>query len=163
MVKKIPSTVLLYKLLMQKAIIDTRATTYNIRTSLNNLSTCMGTVNSNTELFNHHVKNTIEGLRSRGEDVSNLCIKLFQGYKSVRILTLLTISKKKEEDYLDGADVVSESLMKLALNKYILRKENGEWGSTSSEQEELTALTIEMSRYKTDAENGKRPGKNRSK
>ena len=71
--------------------------------------------------------------------------------------------KKKEEDYLDGADVVSESLMKLALNKYILRKENGEWGSTSSEQEELTALTIEMSRYKTDAENGKRPGKNRSK
>ena len=95
MVKKVPSTALLYKLLMQKAIIDTRATTYNIRTSLNNLSTCMGTVNSNTELFNHHVKNTVEGLRSRGEAVSDLCIKLFQGYKPVRILTLLTISTKR--------------------------------------------------------------------
>ena len=79
MVKKSPSTALLYKILIQKAIIDTRATTYKFRISLNNLSTYMGTVNSNIELFNHHVKNAVEGLSSQGETVNDLCMKLFQG------------------------------------------------------------------------------------
>ena len=80
MVKKVPSTAPLYKILMQKAIIDTRATTYKFRTSLNNLSTYMGTVNSNIELFNHHVKNSVEGLSSRGETVNDLCMKLLREF-----------------------------------------------------------------------------------
>ena len=126
MVKKVPSAALLYKLLMQKAIIDTRATRYKLRTSLNNLSTYMGTVNSNIELFNHHVKNAGEGLSARGETVNDLCMKLFQGCKACVYTNFEDYIKKKEEDYLDGAEVRSTSLMQLALNKYILRKENGE-------------------------------------
>ena len=80
MVKKVPSTAPLYKILMQKAIIDTRATTYKFRTSLNNLSTYIGTVNFNIELFNHHVKNSVEGLSSRGETVNDLCMKLLREF-----------------------------------------------------------------------------------
>ena len=45
--------------------------------------------------------------------------------------------------------------MQLALKKYILRKENGEWGAPSSEKEQFTALTAELSKYKTDSRNGK--------
>ena len=158
MVNKVPSAALLYKLLMQKAIIDTGATTYKFRTSLNNLSTYMGTVNSNIELFNHHVKNAEEGLSARGETVNDLCMKLFQGYKACVDTNFVDYINKKEEDYLDGADVKSESLMQLVLNKYTLRKENSEWGAPLSEQEQLTALTAELSKYKTDAKNGTKPG-----
>ena len=49
--------------------------------------------------------------------------------------------------------------MKLALKKYILRKENSEWGAPSSEKEQFTALTAELSKYKTDSRNGKKQDK----
>lgn len=55
-----PPVVLLFKSLAQKAIIDTRATTYKFRISLNNLSTYMDTIDSDIKLFDHHVKNTTE-------------------------------------------------------------------------------------------------------
>ena len=163
MVKKVSSAALLYKILMQKAIIDTQVTTYKSRTSINKLSTYMGTVKSNIELFNHHVKNTVEGLSSRGETVNDLCMKLFQGYKACADTNHVDYINKREEDYLDGTEMASESLIQLTLNKYIFWKDNGEWGASSSEQEQLTALTAELSRYKTDAKNGKRPDNNRSK
>ena len=121
MVKKVLSLALLYKLVMQKVIIDRRATTYKFRTSLNNLSTYMGTVNSNIELFNYHVKNAEKGLSARGETVNDLCMKLFQGCKACVYTNFEDYIKKKEEDYLDGAEVRSASLTQLALNKYILR------------------------------------------
>ena len=41
----------------------------------------MGTVNSNIELSNIHVKNSREGLFARGETVNDLIMKLFKGYK----------------------------------------------------------------------------------
>ena len=119
----------------------------------------MGTVNSSIELFNHHVKNAEEGLSARGETVNNLCMKLCQGYKACTNTNFVDYINKKEEDFLDGVEVESASLMQLALNKYILRKENGGWGAPSSEQEQHTALTAELSKDKTDAQNGKRQDK----
>ena len=115
-----PSAALLHKLLMQKAIIDTRATTYKFRSSLNNLPTYMGTINSDIELFNHHVKNAKEGLNSRGEVVNDLILKLFQGYKAAADTNFVAYIQKKEEDYMDeqDKDIEPEALMQLALNKF---------------------------------------------
>ena len=96
MIDKVPSVALLYKLLIHKSIMDTRATTYKFRTSLNNLSTYTGTVNSNIELFNHHVKNTAEGLSSRGEKVNDITMKLFQGYKAYVNTNFVDYINKKE-------------------------------------------------------------------
>ena len=101
MIDKVPSAALLYKLLIQKSIMDTRSTTYKCRTSLNNLSTYMGTGNSNIELCNHHVKNAAEGLISRGEKVNDVTMKLFQGYKAYAETNFVDYINKKEEDYLD--------------------------------------------------------------
>ena len=53
---------LLYKLLMAKAIVDTRVTTYQSRNNLANLDNYMTSVNSKIEMINIHVKNTVEGL-----------------------------------------------------------------------------------------------------
>ena len=132
---KVKSAALLYKLLMQKAIVDTRATTYQFRSSLDNLENYMGTVNSNIELFNMHVKNSREGLIARGETVDDLIMKLFKGYKATSDTKFVEYIDKKEEAYLDGKDFEPDELMQVALNKYILRKENGEWGAPLAEQE----------------------------
>ena len=79
--KTVTSAALLYKLLMKKVIVDTRATTYQFRSSLDNFENIMGTINSNIELFNQHVKNTKEGLTARGESVNDLLLKLLRVIK----------------------------------------------------------------------------------
>jgi hypothetical protein len=51
---------LLLKLILKKAIIDSRATSANLREQLTTLDAC------NVELYNQHVKEIIAGLRARG-------------------------------------------------------------------------------------------------
>ena len=131
---KVKSAALLYKLLIQKAIVDTRATTYQFRSSLDNLENYMGIANSNIELFNMYVKNSREGLIARGETVDDLIMELFKGYKATSDTKSVEYIDKKKEAYLDGKDFEPDELMQVALNKYILRKENGEWGAPSADQ-----------------------------
>ena len=128
----------------------------------------MGTINSDIELFNHHVKNAKEGLNSRGEVVNDLILKLFQGYKAAADTNFVAYIQKKEEDYMDeqGKDIEPEALVQLALNKFAQRKENGEWDAPSAEQEQSTALTAELSNFKSNAKpdkKDKQKGKNKEK
>ena len=128
----------------------------------------MGTINSDIELFNHHVKNAKEGLNSRGEVVNDLILKLFQGYKAAADTNFVAYIQKKEEDYMDeqGKDIEPEALMQLALNKFAQRKENGEWDAPYIEQEQITALTAELSNFKSNAKSDKKDkqkGKNKEK
>lgn len=62
MENNVESATLLFKLLMQKSMINTRARTYQLCCSLDNLDHYMVSVNSNIELFNLHVKNTHEDI-----------------------------------------------------------------------------------------------------
>ena len=98
----VKSAALLYKLLMKKAIVDTRATTYQFRSSLNNLENYMGTINSNIELFNQHVKNAKEGLTARGESVNDLLLKLFKGYKATADTNFVEYNENRKKLALKG-------------------------------------------------------------
>ena len=109
--KSVKSAALLYKLLMKETIIDTRATTYQLRSSSKNLKNYMGTVKSNIELFNLHVKNAREGLNSRGESVNDLLVKPFKGCRTIAYTNFVEYIEKKEEIYLDGEDFYLEELM----------------------------------------------------
>ena len=122
-VKEIKVVSLLFKLLMVKAIFDTRATTYQFRHNLSNLDNYMSSVNFNIEIFNIYVKNSVEGLKARGEKVDDLVMQLFHGYKAVADSKFIEYIKTKEERYLDGDEMQSETIMKFALNKYTMRKD----------------------------------------
>lgn len=138
------SAALHYNILIQKGVIDTRATTYEFRISLKNLATYMDTVNSDIKFFNHHVKNTTEGLNLRGEVVNDLQMKLFQGYKAASDSNFIDHINKKKDEYMNGINYIEfDVLIQLTL-KNVIRKENGEWGAPSVEQEKLTALTAEL-------------------
>ena len=136
---------------MQKVIMDTRETTYQWLFALDNLENCMGTINSNIELFNMHVNISREDLLARGETVNDLIMKLFKSYKATSDTKFVEYMDKKEKVYLDDKDFEPDELMQVSLNKYILRKENGERGATSAEQEQLTALTAELNKFKSDS------------
>ena len=142
------SAALFFKLLMAKAIIDTRATTYQFRADLSSLDTYMANIGSNIELFNLHVKNSREGLKARGETVDDLILKLFTGYKAAADSKFVEYIENKEEYYLDENDLDADELMRLALNKYCMRKLNSEWGAPSIEQEQITALSSELQKLK---------------
>ena len=69
---------LILKLMMQKSVKDTRATSTYLRENLTNLDTYMSTVNSDIENFNHYVKMNVDGLKARGEQTDDLMINLFK-------------------------------------------------------------------------------------
>ena len=84
----------------------------------------MRTVNSNAK----------EGLTSRGESINGLLRRLFKGYRVTADTNFVEYIEKKEDAYLDWKDFDAEELMQIALNKYTLRMEIGEWGDPSIEQ-----------------------------
>ena len=79
--KGTPEGELLFKFLMQKVVIDTRATDYHLRENLTSLETYITTVKSNIENFNQHVKLNVEGLNSGSERKNSLMANLFKSYK----------------------------------------------------------------------------------
>ena len=67
----------LFKLMIQNAIIKTKATYTHLRENLTNLDTYMSTVNSDIENFNNDVKVNVDRLKERGERTDDLIIKLY--------------------------------------------------------------------------------------
>ena len=54
-------------------------------------------VNSNIEIFNVYVKNSVEGLKARGEKVDDLVMQLFHGYKAAADSKFVEYMDTKEE------------------------------------------------------------------
>lgn len=75
-----PCGPLLYKLLMQKAIVDIRATGSLMRSNLIELDSYMSSIESDIPTFNNYAKLNYEGLRARGEQCPDLMIHLFKAY-----------------------------------------------------------------------------------
>ena len=145
-----PCATLLFKLLMQKAVIDTRATSSLLRENLSNLDTYMSTVKSNIEEFNKYVKVNWEGLKARGESCDDLMINLFKGYQNASDREFVRYIKQKRDNYDDGADMQPETLMTLALNKYETISKMDQWNAKTQEQEQIVALTAELGKIKDD-------------
>jgi hypothetical protein len=74
---------LLLKLILKKAIIDSRATSANLREQLTTLDSYMASVDCNVELFNQHVKEVVSGLIAMGESTDELVVNLFKAYRVV--------------------------------------------------------------------------------
>ena len=72
---------LLFKLMIQKDIIDTRATDTHLRENLTNLYIYMSTVSYYIENFNQYVKVIVYGLKARGGRTDDLRINLFKAYQ----------------------------------------------------------------------------------
>ena len=57
----------LFKMMVQKSVVDTRETATYLRDNLTNLDTYMSTVKSDIENFNQYVKVNVDGVKARGE------------------------------------------------------------------------------------------------
>jgi hypothetical protein len=135
------SGVLLFKIIMQKAVIDTRATSSFFRENLTSLDAYITTIDSNIELFNQYVNINRTGLQARGETTDDLIINLFKAYLSIADQNFVEYMKKKKDDYDEGTTVLDpETLMTHALNKYHILVQEKKWKSMSPQDELLVAL-----------------------
>jgi len=135
------SGVLLFKLIMQKAVVDTRATSSFFRENLTSLDSYITTIDSNIELFNQYVNINRAGLQARGESTDDLIINLFKAYLNVADQSFVEYMKKKKDDYDEGTTVLEpETLMTHALNKYHILVQERKWKSMSPQDEQLVAL-----------------------
>ena len=98
----IPSGPLLFKLLMQKAIINTWATTSLMRENLSNLDSYMTNVKSDVEEFNRYVKRNHQGLQTRGERCDGIMIHLFKAYLVAPDQEFVTYIKLKKMEHEEG-------------------------------------------------------------
>ena len=138
----IPSGLLLFKLLMQKAIIDTWATSSLMRGNLSNLDSYMLTVKSDIEEFNQYVKLNYQGLQARSERCDDIMIHLFKAYLIASDREFVTYIKLKKMEHEEGRNCLQpEELMTLALNKYAILHKQNMWNIKSLEEEKVIALT----------------------
>jgi hypothetical protein len=139
---------LLLKLILKKSIIDSRATSANLREQRTTLDSYMASVACNVELFNQHVKEVVAGLRARGESTDELVVNLFKAYRVVGYSEFSRYMKNKRDAYDDGEDVQPDPLVSVALAKSQSLIESGVWNMMSPNQERLVALLSEVNMLK---------------
>jgi hypothetical protein len=142
------SSTMLFKLLMRKANTDTRATASQLREKLTNLDSYMSTVDSNIEIFNQHVKVNRDGLTARGGSIDNMTINLFKAYLCVTDRDFVRYMRNKKDSYDDVEDFTVEQLITMSLIKFQILKDSGKWNSLSPEQEQILALTSDVTHLK---------------
>ena len=134
----------LFKLLMQKAIMDTCSTTNYLHENLLSLDTSMATINLDIVELNNYVKLNCDGLVVHGEGCDDLMVNLFKGSASAGNDNLVKYKADHRTPYNDGTDYTPKCLMSLALNKCTNLSCNKQWGALLPYQEKIIALTAEV-------------------
>ena len=139
---------LLLKIIIRESHLDSNATTTVIRRQLSSLDTYINTIGCDITKFNAHVQKLLEGLSARGETTHDLLTNLFKGYQAASDSTFVKYIERKQEEYEDGSNITSTSLMDLADKKYKTLKITGAWNAPSQQEEKILALTAEIEKIK---------------
>ena len=149
-INQVPIGTLFFKLLMSKAAVDTRAAASHMRENLTSLDAHVGSINSNIELFNQHVKENKQGLAARGERTDDLIINLFKGCAAVKDKDFVACASKKKDECDEGSNIAVDHLVTLALNKYTNRKRTGEWNAPTNEERQIVALKASLEEHRKE-------------
>ena len=133
------------KTLMDVCLMETAATTRLIRESLMNLEPKMSEYSNNIEDFNNYVLLQLKLLSARGETTNDLMNSLLKAYKSVPDKEFVRYIKDREAATDDGReDLGAQDVMDIALNKYKLLTQHGEWMEPDPAEAKLVALTAQL-------------------
>ena len=131
------------KVLLLCFAVETNATTYHIRQTLQDLPKKMRAVNDNIDEFNQFVNAQVADLAAGGQTTDDLVMNLFRAYLTVRDHQFLGYIRRKKEIYdemMDPNELTPERLMDLALTKYLQLKQEGVWRAKSKQDERYIAL-----------------------
>ena len=140
--RNVASGLLYFKLLMNKAEVNSRAKATHIRDNLGSLDVYMATTaDSNIAKFNEYVKDQMMALTARGETTQDLLNNLFKGYAKADCEEFREFIKKTRWEWQNGRfDYTPESLMDLCLDNYNTMLLFGTWGAKFPQSELITVL-----------------------
>ena len=143
------------KVIIRNTTVDTRSTVFHIRENLNHLEGKMLELTYDIEAFNIYVTGQVEQLAARGESSSDLLINLFAAFMAVPDKKFVEYIEKQKDKFDEGEDVTTKKLMQVALTKYKDRKRSDTWQAPSAEEEQILALTAQISDLKRARANPK--------
>ncbi len=123
---------LMYKIIMRLATINSVATTEALRANLNNLPIYVTSVNGDIDLINSYFDVNYSQILARGSTVDDPIAKLFNAYLIIPDYNFKLYIAKKQDDYHDGnlgASITHENLMAQATAKFTYLTTRKIWGS----------------------------------
>ena len=142
-----PAALLLIKVIIREAFIDTQATTRILREHLSSLPDKLEEFKGDIDQLNAFVKVTQDQLSARGETTHDLLANLFKGYLSSRDINFQHYIEKKQEDYDDGTVFTVDGLMNQASNKFKTLVQAGKWLAPTDEQAKILALEAKVNKF----------------
>jgi hypothetical protein len=140
--------ILLLKIIISKASVDTNASMAAVRMQLATLDRYIKTVDYDIGVFNHHVETLLARLVSRHQSTHDLLVNLFIAYKTVDDQEFHRYINQKESDYEEStqANVLTpEKLMSMAFEKFTILKEvKKTWREMTAEQKQIVALNARL-------------------
>ena len=159
------SAMLLLKTIIEETSIQTNATNTTIQTRLASLAEYMAKIGSDIPKFNQYVEENISALAARGEESNDVLVNLWKAYKKADDKQFADFMKRQCEAYeMSEEEMTPKTLMSLAMNKYRLMKEAGEWKEPTDDEKTILALKAQISQLKKGKQgtSGKSAGKNKS-
>jgi hypothetical protein len=143
----------LLKVIITISHVDTRAQSGYIRQCLARLSITILTdeYSCNIEKINEYVVVLEEGLAARGESSQDTMMNVQAAYEVCKDATFVRHTRDEYSRWEQGATMSLKDFMSSALTKYKTLKMKGVWEAPSPEQEQIIALSAEMSSLKAKA------------
>ena len=143
-----------FKVIIQLAYLDTRATSTTICNRLAALSSKISEFDDDVVMFNEYVETQVAALEARGKESNDLLVNLFNAYSSVSDSSFHPWIRAKKDAYNEGQDYTVEQLLTLAKNKFMELKEEDLWKQQSPEEKKIIAMAAEIAALKK--QNGKK-------
>ena len=130
----------------------------HIRAKLSALDSYILTIGCDISKFNAYVKDLIDSLTARGETTQDLLANLFKAYKAVSDREFVSYIRKKEDEYEEGVNVDTDTLMLQADNKFKIMREAKTWNAPSPEEEKILALETQIQKLRKEKKKPKNEG-----
>ena len=102
----------------------------------------MASIDSNIQKFNLHVNVQVKALVCPGEEMHDLMINLFKGYRATKDRQFVSFITDLEWEYNNGTEITAHCLMAQALNWYKDAKHKKQWEAPIAEQTKQTKLVM---------------------
>jgi len=144
---------LLFKAIINKAIVDNHQTTSFLEDRLEGMSAFMIECDSDINRFHLEFREVVQLLEGRGKTGIDKLKYLFKAYKCAKDKDFRDWSKRKQEEYdesFPNPTLTADALMRLAQNKYVAATRPGSttWGSRTAEEDRIVALAAQVESLK---------------
>ena len=135
---------LLIKLIIREARVETPHRTRIIRQRLGDLEGAIARFGYDISMFNTYVLGLLADLTAMGETTHDVLANLFRAYLTAPDEGFKAYITQKQSEYDEGTPTNENTLMTYALNKYMGKMDQGDWNAPSADQIKILALETQV-------------------